>query len=270
VVINGETWGIYVNQETFDADLTKRAFGSSGGARWKAPGSPGAGGGLGYLGDKPESYKWIYDIKSKDDPKAWQDLIKLCKTLNQTSSDQLEKALGTILDVDGALKFLAIDKALCTGDGYWTRASDYDIYEDVTGRFHVLPYDVNETFRNSTSLDPLAGASDSSKALLYRLLAVPSLRARYMGYLRDIAEKWLRWERIGPLAEKYYGLISEDVLSDERKLYSNDEFKNGLTKDGSGGGWGMVSAPSISLKSFIEQRRAYLLSYPEIQKTIKP
>jgi hypothetical protein len=272
VVINGETWGIYINVEQFDADLTKRAFGSSEGARWKVPGSPGAGGGLGYLGDNPESYKWAYEIKSKDEPKAWLDLIKLCKTLNQTPSDQLEKTIEPLLDVDGALRFLAMDKALANGDGYWTRASDYSIYEDEKGRFHVLPYDANETFRSSsgTSLDPLAGASDSSKALLYRLLAVPSLRARYMGYLRDIAEKWLNWEKISPLAEKYYALIAEDVMTDQRKLYSNDAFTSGLTQDGGGGGFGFLSVPSISLKSFVEKRRAYLLSYPEIQKTIKP
>jgi len=269
VVINGETWGVYINVEQFDIDMTRRAFGFSGGARWKVPGSPHGQGGLGYLGDNPESYKWIYEIKSKDEPKAWQDLIKLCKMLNQTPADQLEKTLAPILDIDGALKFLAIDKALATGDGYWTRASDYNIYEDATGRFHVLPYDVNETFRSSTTLDPLAGASDPSKALLYRLLAVPSLRARYMGYLRDIAEKWLRWEKIGPLAEKYQGLIAEDVMTDERKLYSNNAFRNGLTQDGSGGGWGPISSPSISIKSFVEKRRAYLLSYPEIQQTTK-
>jgi len=270
VVINGESWGVYVNVEQFNSDLTKRAFGSAEGARWKVPGSPRAQGGLAYMGDNPQSYKYIYEIKSEDDPKSWLDLISLCKTLNQTPSDQLEKALAPILDIDGALKFLALDKALANGDGYWSRASDYSIYEDEKGRFHVLPYDVNETFRNSTSLDPLTGASDSSKALLYRLLAVPSLRARYMGYLRDIAEKWLRWEKIGPLAEKYRDLIAGDVMTDQRKLYSNNAFLNGLTQDGGGGGWGPVSSPSISLKSFVEQRRTYLLSYPEIQKTMKP
>lgn len=270
LVINGESWGIYVNVEQFNSDLTKRAFGSAEGARWKIPGSPNARGGLAYMGDNPQSYKYIYEIKSEDDPESWLDLIKLCKILNQTPPDQLEKTLAPVLDIDGALKFLALDKALVNGDGYWTRASDYSIYEDEKGRFHVLPYDVNETFRSPTSLDPLAGASDSSKALLYRLLAVPSLRARYMGYLRDIAERWLSWEKIGPIAEKYQGLIAADVMTDQRKLYSNNAFLNGLTQDGGGGGWGFASSPSISLKSFVEQRRTYLLSYPEIQKTMKP
>ena len=45
------------------------------GARWKVPGSPGGRGGLDYLGDDVAAYKRLYEIKSKDDPKSWADLI---------------------------------------------------------------------------------------------------------------------------------------------------------------------------------------------------
>jgi hypothetical protein len=40
VVINGECWGIYANQQHFGKEFTKEAFGSAKGARWKVPGSP--------------------------------------------------------------------------------------------------------------------------------------------------------------------------------------------------------------------------------------
>jgi CotH protein len=51
-----------------------------------------------------------------------------------------------MLDIDGALRFLALETTLINNDGYWIRASDYSIYEDVKGRFHVWPHDANETF----------------------------------------------------------------------------------------------------------------------------
>ena len=35
---------------------------------------------------------------------------------------------------------------LANTDGYWTRASDYNIYLDGQGRVHVLPHDMNEGF----------------------------------------------------------------------------------------------------------------------------
>ena len=146
VSINSESWGVYVSAEQYNKDFVKEWFGSTAGARWKVPGSPNGRGGLEYLGDDPAPYKRIFDIKSKDDPKAWAALVALCKTLNQTPADRLEDALKPMLDIDGVLKFLALDNGLVNGDGYWTRASDYAIYLDEKGIFHVIPHDMNEAF----------------------------------------------------------------------------------------------------------------------------
>jgi hypothetical protein len=338
VVINGESWGIYVNVEHFNKDFVQEWFGTTKGARWKVPGSPMGQGRLAYLGEDSAPYKRIYEIKSKDDPKSWADLIRLCKVLNETPADKLEQALAPLLDIDGALKFLALDNALINNDGYWIRTSDYNIYEDVQGRFHILPQDSNETFsrpegpgfgggpgggrgrrgggpgffvppgvgpdsgpqgfgpgiaggppsavqdgqgpdrrgagggggrgfaRSSiegVKLDPLLAAHDPSKPLISKLLAVPSLRKRYLGYVRDIADKWLDWDRLGPIAEQYHGLIAADVQADTRKLESTTAFASSLTGESEATGPGRQTIP---LKAFADQRRAYLLEYSEIKK----
>ncbi|HEV8218421.1 MAG TPA: CotH kinase family protein, partial [Gemmatimonadaceae bacterium] len=219
VVINHESWGVYVNDQQFDKRFVNEAFKTTGGARWKVPGSPRARGGLEYWGDKPEDYKRTFELKSNERPKAWTDLIRLAKTLNETPVEKLEAALAPMLDVDEALRFLALDVVLTNGDGYWARASDYLLYQDPQGRFHVVPGDMNETFSEgsrgfgfsgalpSATLDPLVGMNDASKPLRSKLLAVPALRARYLTYVRGIAEKWFDWKRLGPLAEKYQALI---------------------------------------------------------------
>ena len=442
VVINGESWGVYVSVEQFNKDFVKEWFGSKKGARWKVPGSPNGRGSLAYLGDDVAAYKKIYDLKSKDDPKAWADLVHLTKVLNETPADKLEAALEPILDIDGALRFLALDNALINNDGYWIRTSDYSIFEDEKGRFHILPQDANETFvkpggpgfggrgpggrggfgpgmmiapqllaqgdKNGdqkltkdeftalagawfdqldagkagklsqeqftakladvfpapqgggpggggrggfgpamfagpglftaadadkdgsltraeltatfakwssdwdadksgslneeklrdglnaalprpnfggpggpgglggpggpggargpgmgggmnikgVELDPLKMANDANKPLISKLLAVPSLRARYLGYVRDIAEKHLDWAKLGPIAERYHALIADEVRADTRKLESTEAFLKGLTEDSTGGGPG---GGAIGLKNFVEQRRAYLL-----------
>jgi hypothetical protein len=49
VVINGESWGIYLNSQQFNGDLIKEHFKDSKGARWKVPGRPNGRGGLEYL-----------------------------------------------------------------------------------------------------------------------------------------------------------------------------------------------------------------------------
>lgn len=478
VVINGENWGIYINAQHFNKDFTRDWFGTTKGERWKVPGSPGGRGSLAYLGEDAAAYKPIYEIKSKDKPKAWADLARLCRVLNETPPDRLEEALAPLLDIDGALRFLALENVLINNDGYWVRSSDYNLYQDPKGQFHVLPQDCNETFSSAggpgfggppgrgggpgrpggaggpgggfggpggfrpepflgrailpladknndekvtkiewsaladtwfdkadtaksgkvnqqqfttgfadlapapqragapadvppaggpqggdrggrgrgffgpgmflapgifaaadrdkdgvltraeligafntwydqwdsdkagtltdeqlglglaavlprtdfmggrggrggrgergggpggfglprvegVKLDPLIAAEDPSKPLISRLLAVPALRTRYLSYVRDIAEKWLDWNKLGPIAEGYYALIADDIRMDTRKIDSTEEFLEGLTRTEAGRGFG---GGPIGIKTFAEQRRAYLLSHPEIKK----
>jgi spore coat protein CotH len=146
VVVNGESWGIYTNLEQINRDFVEDRFNGENGVRWKVPGSPGSRAGLEYIGDDPEAYKRLFEIKNKDNPRSWEALVNLTKVLNTTPPDQLEAALSPILDIDGALKFLALDNVLVNSDGYWTRGSDYYLYLDEGGKFHVLPGDTNETF----------------------------------------------------------------------------------------------------------------------------
>lgn len=306
VVINGENWGIYQNAQQFNKDFIEEWFGTKQGARWKVPGSPNARGSLAYLGDDPEAYKGIYTIKSEDEPESWAALIHLCKVLNETPADQLVQALEPILDIDGALKFLALENALINNDGYWIRTSDYSLYRDKKGRFHVIPHDANETFTRpggpgfggpgfgrgrgpggprglgggpggpnvdranvqGVELDPLVAANDPDKPLISRLLAVPALRERYLGYIRDIAETWLDWNKLGPIAEQYHALIADDVKRDTRKLDSTEDFEKGLTEDIQGRGFGPAGRGTISLKNFADQRREYLLHLPAVQKAV--
>ena len=146
VVINGESWGVFVNAQQFNKDFVQENFRTDKGARWKVRGSPFAASGLDDIGDDVEEYQKHYDMKSGDQD-DWQALIALCKTLSTTPPEQLEAALAPLLDLDGALWFIALDCALINGDGYWIRASDYTIYRDRTGKFHVIPSDMNEAFR---------------------------------------------------------------------------------------------------------------------------
>jgi hypothetical protein len=117
---------------------------------------------------------------------------------------------------------------------------------------------------NGVELDPFAGANDVKKPLLNKLLAVPSLRARYLGYVRQIAEEWLDWRKISPLAEKYQALIADDVKTDGRKLDSFEAFTKGVAGDAEEDA-GRGTRRAMSLKSFVEQRRTYLLNHPEVR-----
>ena len=304
VVINGESWGVYINAQQFNKDFVRDYFKTEQGARWKVPGNPGGRGGMEYRGDDPSAYKQTYDIRTKDDPKVWASLIQMFKVLNETPPDKLEAALAPLLDIDGVLRFLAVDNALVNTDGYWTRASDYSIYQDVKGRFHVIPHDMNEALINEggrggrgpgrpppgfggpggpggppsggmppgmgfrggrgfgpggggPTLDPLIGLDDPSKPLRSKLLAVPALRTRYLAYVRAIADTWLDWKKLGPLARTYQDLIREEVKLDTRKLYSTEAFDAGL------------ESGDQTLKRFVDERREYLLKVTDPKAQLK-
>lgn len=146
VVINGESWGIYPNVQQFNSEFIKEHFGTTKGARWKVPGSPRGGGGLVYVGDDVEQYKQRYEIKSKDRKEDWEALIELCRVIDQTPVEELHTKLEPMLDLDNVLWFLALENVLINSDGYWIRDSDYNIYRDEEGKFHLIPHDANETF----------------------------------------------------------------------------------------------------------------------------
>jgi hypothetical protein len=255
VVINDESWGVYLNAQQFNGDFTRDFFSSTKGARWKTPGNPRGQAGMEYLGESAAPYRRLYEIKTKDDPRAWVDMIRMFRVLNETPLDTLEQALTPMLDIDGVLKFLALEVALVNSDGYWTRASDYSLYQDERGQFHVIPYDFNEALSEErgfggfggggggVTLDPLVGLNDPTKPLRSRLLNVPALRARYLSHVREIAETWLDWRTLEPIARQYRALIADDVAKDTRKLYSTSAFEAGVAE----------------VKHFADERRAYLL-----------
>jgi len=256
VVINGENWGIYANAQQFNKEFVQDNFKTTKGTRWKIPQGGGNGiGGFRYVGNDPASYRNVFQIKSKDEPAAWTALITLAKTLQDTPVDGLEAALAPMLDIDAYLRFLALDNAMASGDGFFSRVAYYSLYLDQAGRFHFVFHDANEMFSlgggrggGGASLSPLVTQNDPNKPIISRILAVPALRAKYLGYVREIAQKSLDWNALGPVVKQYRELIESDVARETHKLFSTEDFRRATADDG-------------SLRAFIDQRRAFLLSW---------
>ena len=86
---------------------------------------------------------------------------------------------------------------------------------------------------------------------------MPALRTRYLAYVREIAETWLDWKKLGPLARTYQDLIREEVKLDTRKLYSTEAFDAGL------------ESGDQTLKRFVDERREYLLKVTDPKAQLK-
>jgi hypothetical protein len=118
-------------------------------------------------------------------------------------------------------------------------------------------------------LDPLIGLDDAKKPLRSRVLAVPSLRERYLAHVRTIAEESLDWAKLGPLVAQYRTLIEKEIAADTRKLSSFATFRK-VTADAPEPSADPAQPGqhpgSMSLRAFADQRRAYLSNHPEIKK----
>ena len=261
VVINGESWGVYVNQQRFNRDFLRDAFGTQDGIRFKSS-NRSRFGSFSYLGDSIDEYRKWYEIQSADRDASWKVLMNVTRVLAQTPTEGLKAAIEPIFNVDGALRYLALDMVVMSGDGYWLHGSDFNLYVDTKGVLHILHHDTNEAFTTASSgpaaaggrgggpreakADPVGYMDDVNKALRNKLLAVPEYWTKYLQYIHHIATNALDWAKIGPKVAAYRALIRADVEADTRKLYPTAEFTETVIKD------------------FIEERRAYLLAHPDV------
>jgi hypothetical protein len=103
---------------------------------------------------------------------------------------------------------------------------------------------------------------------------VPALKARYLGYVKSIAETWLDWKTLGPIIEGYRALIEKEIEADTRKLSSLEAFRKSVSEAdepapqpaaGPGGGPGR-GRRELSLKAFADGRRKFLLGHAEVKK----
>lgn len=117
------------------------------------------------------------------------------------------------------------------------------------------------------NLDPLTGMNNPRTPLYGRLLAVPELREKYLANVRTIAQESLTWEKLGPFVTSLREMLEPEVKLDTRKLTSYEAFLAATDPEGS-----VTNSlpndteaaprpvpPSRNLRTFIEQRRQFLL-----------
>jgi len=267
LVINGESWGLYINDQQLNKDFIKQAFGTGKGSRWKIGPNFEGQSALAYQGEKVSDYSTKYELKAGKKKKSWKALIELCKTLSESSPAELEKALPKMLDIEHTLWYLAIDNVLMDGDGYHYRGSDYAIYRHHNGKFYPLFRDNNESFNygggpggfgrkregprpeRGANMDPLKLIDEERAALSSKMMAVPEWRAKYLDHCRELRDTWVDWNKIGPIVAKWRKMIEPIVAKDDKGLYGYDAFKAAL-------GEGAGRTPG--LEKFFKERRKFL------------
>ncbi|MFN0213088.1 MAG: CotH kinase family protein [Saprospiraceae bacterium] len=261
--INGVSWGIYPNVQQLNGDYIEEWFFSNDGTRWRAdrPAGTGGGGGgpmwgdgtagLNYLGADTALYKVHYTLKTANKPNPWDDLVNVCDVLNTTPLVNLETEISEVLDLDRTLWFLASEIAFSDDDSYVFKGRmDYYLYWDPeTQRITPLEFDGNSVMKsNATNWGVFYNATKVNYPLLNRLLAVPSIRQRYLAHFRTLVADEMNTASFNALIDQYDALIKAGVQADTKKLYTYAQYNSEKT----------------TLKNFVLNHRNTLLNNAEM------
>lgn len=226
VSINGEYFGLYLAVESILEPYLERNFEDADGDLYKSDGST-----LEYTDDNEDSYAGL-EIKTNEEDYDFTRVTDLLKAL-ETGTD-IEKHL----DVDSALRYIAVNTALMNFDSYLGNfGHNYYLYE-VDGRFTILPWDYNMSFggfgmglskASSVFIDEPVQGSLSSRPLVKVLLSNEEYLERYHGYLEEIAESYLSEEYLGRRIGELDSLIGDLVRTDPTAFYTYDEYKENIS-----------------------------------------
>lgn len=278
--VNNEPYGLYVNTESIDLGFLKQHFGYNGGHlikcdpdQWQKvrsqSGCPkGENASLTYLNESPGCYSAFYEV---DDISAWKYLINMIKILNKKPAE-----IENVLDVDQALWMLAINNTLVNLDSYNGLLShNYYLWFDSVGVAHPLIWDLNMCFggwRRNMSLEemtdeqlisysPLAELDNSRRPLISQLLKNAYYRKVYLAHIRTIHTDWLKSGKLNQRAEAMMREIDSYVQKDKNKLYSYEDFKNGMDKT-------MTDEKDhiIGIRQIMDKRSTFLANHPLMLK----
>jgi spore coat protein CotH len=243
VYVNGDYLGLYSNDQHVGTNFCEDHFLSPNGVLIKGnpiitPG-PTTKSNLKYVDADSTSYMNYYELKSDD---GWNALVELCDVVTNTPT-QLEQWV----DVDRMLWMLAFNNVLVNLDSYsGVFAQNYYLYQDTTGRFNPVVWDLNMCFggfpflgSGNSSMGSLSvqqmqempvvvHANDAYWPLIKALMNEPMYRKMYVAHVRTIANEMIASGEYAVRASEMHSLIADAVSEDENKFFTDDDFDAAL------------------------------------------
>lgn len=184
--------GLYTVVEQVDKSFLKTWYKTADGLLMK----PERLRGLDHLGDDWERYKGTYQPKRDATPDEARRVIAFTKLVNQADDATFQKDIGSYLDVDAFLKFLAVTAFAANMDSFFALGHNYYLYlHPATHKFHFIPWDLDRALANF----PVFGTADQlmnlslthpyagQHRLVDRLLAMKEVDEQYRRTLKELA-----------------------------------------------------------------------------------
>jgi hypothetical protein len=230
--INDTLLGFYAVIEQIDKTFLGRYFQDNAANLYKA-GDDGTS--MEFHGTDPTEYADEYELKTNEEENDWSGLIGFLNVLNNTSDARFPDSIQARLNVDGCLRFLALNMVMSNFDSYTGSGRNFYLYDDrVSGQMQFMPWDFNESFGvysngfDVFTQDAVTIPNLAERPLTRRLLAVDSLRTVYLSYIRQLIDGPAHADTIAAMTARLRPVIQASVLADTNKLYTDAAFSTNI------------------------------------------
>lgn len=270
IYVNDILIGLYANNEDVDKLFMRMFYYCDENARFKGQSinDSVAMQDWKYLGPDSTPYMNYFERES-DSARHWQSLINFLDTLNNYTGS-IEK----VLNVDQLLWMLAFDVLFVNLDAPINTAQNYYLYQDASGRFNPIIWDLNENFgayrdlkgtgqltvAQMQQLSPFLRATDTNYPIASKVLSNARYRKMYVSHMKTIIQQVLANNWYQERAVEIQNIIDNYVQTDPNKFYSYNDFINNITRSiGSG------PLAIVGLTQLMNTRVSYILSQTEFQ-----
>lgn len=250
--------GVYTLVEQVNKPFLKRHFQDGGGMLLKPEGLQG---GPTYLGENWQPYEDRLRPEKKPTAAQKQRLIEFTKLISESSDEVFASQIGTYLDLEAFLKFIAANALLSNLDSYLGFGHNYYLYLDpVTNQFLFIPWDLDLSLATwpavgtpeqlvELSLEhPHAGQNK----LIDRLFAIQEHRSRYQAILKDLTTTSFDSQSLLASLQQIETALKEPLALEGKAVAARRE---GQAGNGFGAGFGNGQfGQSMPPRLFIEKR----------------
>ena len=258
--INDEYFGLYINVEHIDNEFVQDRFGTDAGNLYKClyPAD------LSYISDNPNDYKWspdwadrrTYDLKTNTEEDDYSDLASLIGFMENSSLSEFEKKIEGYLNVDGVLRWMAVDILTGNWDNYWFNQNNFYLYNNpVTHQFEFIPYDYDNTFGIDWSGigwgDRDVNYWGENRLLTARILEVEEYRNRFNFYLNNIIQEVFNEKSLFAEIDRIKTMVQDAAMQD---MYRTRDYGYGIGEYHASFTSALTGHVKYGLKPFISMR----------------
>lgn len=214
--INDEYMGVYLNVEQIDDVFLERRNGHSEGYMYKCSWGANLSSSTQVLDEV------MFESEINKDTDTRTEVGHFVDVLNGASDEAFVSEIEQVFDVDTYLRYLAVEAVTGHWDGYsYNQNNFYLYYNSVTGIVQFFPYDTDNTWgidwvgQDWAKYDLTAWVMPGQpRPLTTRILGVPSYRAKYTEYVKQLFETTFTHTFIDPQLSSFQNMLQFSVYFD--------------------------------------------------------